>query len=101
LILSNRLIYGEHGFSAAGTIGRGCNQQALNTMGQGHLPAASGGRDPAGTLSFAQYRVALEMAKSPAKDAGSQGHVEGDAGDRFKTIVAVDVHTWRASPATS
>jgi hypothetical protein len=44
-------------------------------MGQGHLPAVSGGRDPAGTVSLAKYRVALEMAKSPAKDAGSEGHV--------------------------
>jgi hypothetical protein len=50
-------------------------------MGQGHLPAVSGGRDPAGAVSFAQYRVALAMAKSPAKDEGSQGHVEGDEGD--------------------
>jgi hypothetical protein len=70
-------------------------------MGQGHLPAVSGGRDPAGAVSFAQYRVALEMAKSPAKDEGSQGHVEGDAGNSVQKVLAVDVHTWRASRAAS
>ena len=70
-------------------------------MGQGHVPAVFGGHHPAGPISLAQYRVALEMAKSPAKDEGSQGHVEGDAGNSVQKVLAVDVHTWRASRAAS
>jgi hypothetical protein len=50
-------------------------------MGQGHLPAVFGGHHPAGPISLAQYRVALEMAKLPAKVKRVQKHVEGDEGD--------------------